>query len=185
MKFLKKEKGFTLIELLVVVSIIGVLATVILSSLGKAKTKTRATHVATQFMAVEKALFFGLLDEGKDNYWTEAELGVGSNPNLSTLLNINSGPGSTISDFISINQLKTISSDNLRYDNDNNDVYSGCGDTRGASIFTVFGNLSTEELQQIDLIIDKEINLNCGQFHQHPDTTVLFHLNGPGIGLLE
>lgn len=41
MKFIKKEKGFTLIELLVVVSIIGVLASVVLSSLNDARQRAR------------------------------------------------------------------------------------------------------------------------------------------------
>lgn len=43
----RKNKGFTLIELLVVVAVIGVLATIIISSLGKARTKAKAATAAS------------------------------------------------------------------------------------------------------------------------------------------
>lgn len=48
------KKGFTLIELLVVVSIIGVLATIVLSSLSAARDRARIASAQATFKQIEK-----------------------------------------------------------------------------------------------------------------------------------
>jgi type II secretion system protein G len=57
-----KSKGFTLIELLVVVAIIGILATVVLSSLGAARTRARDARRIAEMKNFETALEMYYLD---------------------------------------------------------------------------------------------------------------------------
>ena len=60
-----KNKGFTLIELLVVVSIIGVLASIVLSSLGEARSKARDARGISEINTLRTALELYNLDNGK------------------------------------------------------------------------------------------------------------------------
>jgi general secretion pathway protein G len=64
MKLLKKSKGFTLIELLVVVAIIGVLATIVLSSLSEARARARDAKRLADIKTIQTALEVYNLDNG-------------------------------------------------------------------------------------------------------------------------
>lgn len=58
------KKGFTLIELLVVIAIIGILASVVLASLGSARTKAADTKRLSEIKEIQKALNIYYLDNG-------------------------------------------------------------------------------------------------------------------------
>lgn len=64
----KKQKGFTLIELLVVIAIIGVLATVVLSSLGGARKKAKITATKAAMKSFQKQMEIAMLDNGGNGY---------------------------------------------------------------------------------------------------------------------
>ena len=59
-----KNKGFTLIELLVVVAIIGVLATVVLSSLGSARNKAKDVKIKSLMSQMRNQAELFSLDYG-------------------------------------------------------------------------------------------------------------------------
>lgn len=67
MKFFykKREKGFTLIELLVVVAIIGLLSTIVLSSLNSARTKAKYAAVKVQLNQFMKMVIIAQGESGK------------------------------------------------------------------------------------------------------------------------
>lgn len=69
----KRKSGFTLIELLVVVAIIGVLATVILASLGSARDKAREARYKSEIKNMQTALEMYRLDNDTypvRGYWS-------------------------------------------------------------------------------------------------------------------
>ena len=71
---IKKNFGFTLIELLVVVAIIGLLSSVVLTSLNSAKAKSRDTRRMTDLRQVQTALELYYSTNGSypstgSNYW--------------------------------------------------------------------------------------------------------------------
>jgi len=85
-----KSKGFTLIELLVVVAIIGVLATIIISSLNSARSKARDAQRERDVQTIKNALELYYIDNGEypktswqhsNNYngdnWSDLETALG------------------------------------------------------------------------------------------------------------
>ena len=58
------KRGFTLIELLVVVSIIGVLSSIVLSSLGEARTNAKNTRIKASMRSLQTQAELFYLDKG-------------------------------------------------------------------------------------------------------------------------
>ncbi len=61
---MKKSQGFTLIELLVVVAIIGILATVVLASLGQARTRAKDAAIKSAISQARAEIELYMIDNG-------------------------------------------------------------------------------------------------------------------------
>ena len=81
----KKEKGFTLIELLVVVAIIGMLSSVILSSLNQARSNGRDARRAQDIKQFQTALEIYRNDNGRYPISTWAHSAGGGDTNWNAL----------------------------------------------------------------------------------------------------
>ncbi|HUV81318.1 MAG TPA: prepilin-type N-terminal cleavage/methylation domain-containing protein [Patescibacteria group bacterium] len=88
--FAKKQRGFTLIELLVVIAIIGILASIVLVSLGGARTKARDARRQSDIRQIQLAMEM-YYDSGQA-YFTSATMPTAIDPYMAL---VPLDPGST------------------------------------------------------------------------------------------
>lgn len=72
-----RATGFTIVELLITVTVIGILATIVVTSYGRAQAQSRNTQVAEHIKAYKKALLAYATQNGSYPVSTAACLGTG------------------------------------------------------------------------------------------------------------
>ena len=95
---IKKQKAFTLIELLVVIAVIGLLSSVVLVSLGPARTKSRDARRQSDLRQVNTAMEICYDDatcQAADSYLDTAA-GAAANTVIGTYLSVPTDPTNTV-----------------------------------------------------------------------------------------
>ena len=157
------KNGFTLVELLVVISIITVLATIVFTSLNGARKKAKISHYVIELNQLEKALYYTYLDENRNTWWTESEIGI-SNSKISDIIDITSGPMSTFSDYFTTSPSNFLRDGEFRYDNDGDETSpcEGFGSNSGGVSIMMY-SMKWQDALDIDKYLDKNIDNKCGK----------------------
>ena len=164
----KLLRGFTLIELLVVVSIIGLLSTIVVLSLSDARDKADIARIMQDFNNMEKALVL-YVDNQELSVWpTEASLGLGGDPLISSLI-----AGTSLSDFMSNTPIppKGVA---YRYNN-NGDTHT-CGGDPGAGVSLLLTSVPNNIITGLDQKFDNSDGTGCGRLRA-VGTTLIYRLS--------
>lgn len=157
------EKGFTIIEILVVLTIIGILGTTVVSTTRDTFEKGQVGQLAFQLDQIEKAFLYTYLDENRDEWWTEDELGI-NNPTLNEILNIpDDEPLGRFSTYFTSSPLNTINSSEYQLDNDGNESTSCTNGQRSRGVNIVIRDLVQEDREALEEFFDPEFDPTCGK----------------------
>ena len=180
----KKKTGFTLIELLVVVAILSIVATIVVIALDPkhVTNKSKAARIASELQSIEEAFQLSIFDNGMQGvFFTEDELNLGENPNVSLMTLLDIGVLGYLPRETPIAPYG-LGTSYYRYDNDG-DLYHyldncpGSSDYGGANIFITRTQYYPDLVQEIDKIIDHGDGLKCGKIRTI--NSVLFYNMSP------
>lgn len=158
---IKSNSGFTIVELLIVIVVIAILATISLVSYNGIQTRAKATAIATDLKATEKALIMYRTFSGQSDWWPDESTALtgASNPKIKDIISAQPALKDLLREAPTTSGLDTPNS--WYYDNDG-DIYDGCSANTAGPNLSLFNPQNTALVQAIDTAID-DGNLSCGR----------------------
>lgn len=164
-------RGFTLIELLVVIAIIGILASVVMASLGSSRDKADVSKIASELRSVEKAFQLLMTHEGATSWWRDNAFTGSGNPTITTLVSDQTRLGL----FLKRSPEPPVGA-SYYYDNDGDTATCGGTATRGVNLYTDDG-VSADILSALDELFDDGDGSLCGKINWGSSNELLYRLS--------
>jgi prepilin-type N-terminal cleavage/methylation domain-containing protein len=177
--------GFSLVEIIVAMAIIGLLAGLIMSRLGAAKSRSKATNAVRQFKSLERSINDKFAASGK--YANETDLALGSNPTIGALIT-----AGILADYFTnepsagFGTPSTYSYDNDQVTGGSNNYYTGTdctldvADEDGVNLIIpgVFPGQSAIA-GIVDQTVDKSDGFGCGKIKRDGATglNLIYHIS--------
>ncbi len=173
----KSSSGFTIVELLIVIVVIAILAAISVVAYTGIQTRARASAIASDLKATEKAFNSYKALTGTGSWWldTDATLSGHSsgNPQISAIISAQPEFRDFLQRIPTTEGLGT--SNNWAYDNDG-DTYSGCSTSVSGVNLILQGVTATDLMQALDNAID-DGDLSCGKLrHRSADNYLTYSL---------
>lgn len=180
-----KRAGFTIIEIIVALAVIGLLAGIIISRMGAAKVRSKATNAVRQFKSLERAINDKYAANGA--YANETDLALGSDPSIGDLIT-----AGILADYFTNEPAAGFgTTGSYLYDNDQitggaDDFYTGtdctldAADDDGVNIIVegVFPGQS-DIADVVDQLVDKSDGFGCGKVKRNgaAGTSLIYHVS--------
>jgi prepilin-type N-terminal cleavage/methylation domain-containing protein len=165
------RKGFSLIELLVVIAIIGLIAGVSYVALGGVRRQAYVVKAGNDITSMITAMAMTLKKQGKNIWWTEAELGLGNNPPAKNI------PG--ITDYLKRPPKSAIPGTvDYFYDNDGDILANDEADEKGVNIVLIFSNdeQRDEYFELMDKTAEHGNGPSLGRVRTAPGSMIIFNI---------
>lgn len=170
---MKSKTGFTIVELLIVIVVIAILAAISVVAYNGIQTRAKATILANDIKAMEKAFNLYKTSSGASTWWreTDPELLQGGSARIGSIITNNAGFREYLQSAPSTQGLGSYWS----YDNDG-DYYNGCGgSSTGVNLYMPGYTLGSPVAQALDERID-DGDLACGNLREYSSGWLVYSL---------
>ncbi len=159
-------------ELLVVIAIIAILTGIVVFATRTPRDQAKVTKMTNDVRNIVIALAYELKEQGRQDWWTETELGLGVDPYVGDIIDP-SGPLKNIPEPL----ISGVSQ--YLYDNDGDTLSDNEADEKGVNILLKFNKDSVRDryFDMFDSKLEYGNGASVGKLRKAPGSIILFNIS--------